>query len=71
MIDNEIYILKGGDNMFKKLTIATGVFAVSAMAAATMTFAQTAAPTTSNTTTVSPTNSVAMPSSAPATGKAE
>ncbi len=56
--------------MIKKAVIATGVFAVSAMAAATMTFAQTATPTntTNNTTTVTPTTSAAMPSEAPATG---
>jgi hypothetical protein len=64
---------KGGDYMIKKAAIATGVFAVSAMAAATMTFAQTATPaannTTNNTTTVTPTTSATMPSAAPATGR--
>ncbi len=63
--------MKGGEYMFKKAAIATGVFAVSAMAAATMTFAQTATPATTNaTTTVTPTTSATTPSEAPATGRA-
>ncbi len=59
--------------MIKKAVIATGVFAVSAMAAATMTFAQTATPTTNTTTTVTPTVDAMQkttPVGAPATGRA-
>lgn len=57
------HIPKGGDNMIKKIAAATGVFAMSALAAASMTFAQTTTtPTTAPTTTV--------PAAAPATGGA-
>ena len=57
--------------MLKKAVIMTGVIAVSAMAAATFTFAQTAttAPTTA-TPTVTPTTAASAPSGAPATGHA-
>lgn len=66
------YSPEGGEHMIKKALIATGVFAVSAMAAATFTFAQTAttAPTTA-TTTIAPTTTASAPAKAPATGRAE
>lgn len=61
--------------MIKKAVIATGIFAVSAMVAATMTFAQTATPSPSpaptTTTTVAPTTAVSAPTAAPDTGRAE
>ena len=56
--------------MIKKAAIATGIFAVSALAAASMAFAQTA-PATS--TTVTPTVAAmqkTVPAAAPATGRA-
>jgi hypothetical protein len=66
---------KGGDYMVKKAAVATGVFAMSALAAATMAFAQTPTTSTNNTTTNSTTNSTAntttnttVPAGAPATG---
>jgi hypothetical protein len=63
------YIMKGGDKMIKKIAAATGVFAMSALAAATMTFAQTTTtPSTNTTMTPAPTTSV--PAGAPATGRA-
>ena len=55
--------------MLKKAAIATGVFAISTLTAASMAFAQTATPTTSSTVTPTP-SSAAMPSEAPATGHA-
>ena len=55
--------------MIKKALIAAGVFTVSAMAAATMTFAQSVTPTTAPT-TVTPTTAVSAPTAAPATGHA-
>jgi hypothetical protein len=62
--------MKGGEYMIKKAVIATGVFAVSALAASTMTFAQTASPSpTTSTTTVTPTTAVSAPTSAPDTGR--
>lgn len=62
---------KGGDYMIKKAAVATGVFAVSALAAASMAFAQT--PTTTNTTnttnsTANTTTNTTVPGGAPATG---
>jgi hypothetical protein len=63
--------------MIKKAAVATGVFAMSALAAATMAFAQTPTTTTNSTTntTNSTTNSTANtttnttePAGAPATG---
>ncbi len=57
--------------MIKKISIATGVFAISALVAATMTFAQTTPSTTK--TTVTPIPSVmtkTIPAKAPATGRA-
>ena len=59
--------------MIKKAVIATGVFAISAMAAATLTFAQSATPSaapTTSTTTVTPTTAASAPTAAPATGRA-
>jgi hypothetical protein len=76
ILKNYLRILKGGDSMIKKAVIATGIFAISAMAAATMTFAQTATPSpspapTTSTTTVTPTTAVSAPTAAPDTGRAE
>lgn len=69
----EILTEKGGEYMIKKASIATGVFAVSALAAATMAFAQTPTSTTANATansTVNTTNTTTtMPAAAPATGR--
>lgn len=67
--------MKGGEYMIKKATIATGVFAVSALAAATMAFAQTPTNTTTNNTTTNETNSTTnttnptVPGGAPSTGR--
>jgi len=64
--------MKGGEYMLKKAAIATGVFAISTLTAASMAFAQTATPTTTTSSTVTPTpSSAAMPSAAPATGHAK
>jgi len=60
--------MKGGDHMIKKAAIATGVFAMSALAAATMTFAQTT--TTPTTTTITPAPTTTVPAMAPKTGRA-
>jgi len=63
-----ILIMKGGDYMIKKITLATGAFAIAALTAATMTFAQTSTPRTSPAVTTSPTTTV--PAMAPKTGRA-
>jgi hypothetical protein len=62
--------------MLKKAAISVGVFAISAFAAGTVAFAQTATPTTNTTNsttnvTTSPTTapSTTMPSGAPSTGR--
>ena len=59
---------KGGENMFKKLAIGTGVFAVSAISIVSMAFAQTSTPA-ATTTTITPTPTTSIPSGAPATGR--
>jgi len=56
--------------MIKKALIATGAFAVSAMIAASLSFAQTATPTAS-TTTITPTTAASVPTAAPDTGRAQ
>ena len=57
--------------MIKKISIATGVFAISALAAATMAFAQTAPSTTKTTVTTAPdAMHKTIPAKAPATGRA-
>ena len=60
--------------MIKKAAIAVGVFAVSAMIAGRVAFAQTATPTLSPTPTTSytsmtPTPTTSIPHGAPATGR--
>lgn len=55
--------------MIKKAVIATGIFVVSAMAGATLTFAQSATPAPTTSTTVTPTTAASAPSAAPATGR--
>ncbi len=61
--------------MLKKAAVAAGVFAISALTAGTIAFAQTATPKTSPTTSVtaSPTTAPSMqktqPSGAPTTGR--
>ncbi len=69
--------MRGGDNyMVKKIGLATGTFALAAIMAGTVAFAQTATPTatvspipTTSTTTLTPTPSASIPSGAPATGR--
>lgn len=65
--------MKGGEDMIKKAAIAAGVFGFSALTAATMAFAQTSTPMTTNTPTVTPTTSPApsgsVPGGAPETGR--
>jgi len=75
-IFRKVFYLKGGEHMIKKISLVSGLFALSTFAAVSVAFAQTATPTNSPTPTtvtasVTPSPTTTVPSAAPATGRAQ